>query len=133
MWCAFSQVEGINNGNTQQTTEMVSTLWHTGLIDKLQRMWQKLKIVQVCDFFSLFKEIKCSSHIKRWGDFLNNSTVFFLLCITKELKNIKRKCFTKSRKTTDTTIPHSEQLDHDKVKIGVQEDEEEEDDIKAYE
>lgn len=43
------------------------------------------------------------------------------------------KCFTKSRKTTDTTIPHSEQLDHHKVKIGVQEDEEEEDDIKAYE
>lgn len=98
MWCAFSQVEGINNGNTQQTTEMVSTLWHTGLIDKQQWMWQKLKIVQVCDFFSLFKEIKCSSHIKRWGDFLNNSTVFFLLCITKELKNIKRKMLYKIKK-----------------------------------
>lgn len=94
------------------------------------KSWKLFKFV---GFFSLFKEIKCSSHIKRWGDFLNNSTVFFLLYVTKELKNIKRKCFTKSRKTTDTTIPHSEQLDHDKVKIGVQEDEEEEDDIKAYE
>lgn len=33
---------------------------------------------QVCDFFSLLKEIKCSSHIKRWGDFLilNNSSLF---------------------------------------------------------
>lgn len=36
---------------------MVSTLWHTGLIDKQQHMWQKLKIIQV------FKETDNSNHM----------------------------------------------------------------------
>lgn len=106
---------------------MVSTLWHTGLIDKQQRMWRKLKIVQVCDFFSLFKEIKCSSHVKRWGDFLNNSTVFFLLCVTKELKNIKRKMLYKIKKDNRYNNSSLRATWSSESENGVQEDDDDDD------
>lgn len=92
---------------------MVSTLWHTGLIDKQQNMWRKLIIVQVfketdnsnhmmsfqvCDFFfSVERNLTLKPHKKMgWFSYFNNSTILPLDPHMK-LKN-KRKMFYKIKK-----------------------------------